>query len=618
MIRDTVLQTLASTTKPAAGAEIGQVIIATVGGLALSFGVLALVVGHRSGRLKIVGRAAALAERESGVAGWAALPGALLGVALLTAVFGMYWDISLHLDNGRDPGPLANPAHYFILIGLFGVLFAGVAAIALPLKRPDAAAVRLPNGWWAPLGGLLIAICGSVSLLAFPLDDMWHRLFGQDVTLWGPTHLLLIGGASFSIIGAWILHVEGEGTRTKSGPARRRARAREFILAGSFLVGLSTFQAEFDFAVPQFRLVCHPILLMLAAGIGLVVARVRLGRGGALGAVAVFLVIRGLLALLVGPIFGQTTPHFPLYIVEAGLVELIALWFAARERPIAFGALAGVAIGTVGLAAEWGWSHIWWIMPWPSSLFPEGAIAGLVAAVAGGVLGGWIGRSLLSERPRETAPRWAVPVAAVAAVGVLAFMLPMPNPAHPPRATLALTDLHGAPKRTVAATIRLVPRDAARDARWLNVTAWQGGGSVVDPLKQIGDGVYRTTKPIPVYGNWKVTVRLQKGAAVMGLPVYFPNDPAIPVGAVPARANIDRAFVRDKKNLQREQKAGVPGVLTALAYAAVLVIWLGMLAALAWGLARLARIGPGAGGPPAPSPEAERARAPAGGSAVTA
>jgi hypothetical protein len=618
MIRDTVLQTLASTTKPAAGAEIGQVIIATVGGLALSFGVLALVVGHRSGRLKIVGRAAALAERESGVAGWAALPGALLGVALLTAVFGMYWDISLHLDNGRDPGPLANPAHYFILIGLFGVLFAGVAAIALPLKRPDAAAVRLPNGWWAPLGGLLIAICGSVSLLAFPLDDMWHRLFGQDVTLWGPTHLLLIGGASFSIIGAWILHVEGEGTRTKSGPARRRARAREFILAGSFLVGLSTFQAEFDFAVPQFRLVCHPILLMLAAGIGLVVARVRLGRGGALGAVAVFLVIRGLLALLVGPIFGQTTPHFPLYIVEAGLVELIALWFAARQRPIAFGALAGVAIGTVGLAAEWGWSHIWWIMPWPSSLFPEGAIAGLVAAVAGGVLGGWIGRSLLSERPRETAPRWAVPVAAVAAVGVLAFMLPMPNPAHPPRAALALTDLHGAPNRTVAATIRLVPRDAARDARWLNVTAWQGGGSVVDPLKQIGDGVYRTTKPIPVYGNWKVTVRLQKGAAVMGLPVYFPNDPAIPVGAVPARANIDRAFVRDKKNLQREQKAGVPGVLTALAYAAVLVIWLGMLAALAWGLARLARIGPGAGGPPAPSPEAERARAPAGGSAVTA
>src|SRR5882757_3324345 len=150
---DAVLQTFASTTKPAGGAEIGQVIIATVGGLALSFGVLALVVGHRSGRLKIVGRAAALAEREAGVPGWAALPGALLGAALLTAVFGMYWDISLHIDNGRDPGPLANPAHYFILIGLFGVLFAGVLAIGLPVdEKPGRAAVRISEGWYAPVG----------------------------------------------------------------------------------------------------------------------------------------------------------------------------------------------------------------------------------------------------------------------------------------------------------------------------------------------------------------------------------------------------------------------------------------------------------------------------------
>ena len=44
----------------------------------------------------------------------------------------MYWDISLHIDQGRDPGPLANPAHYFILAGLFGVLLAGVIGLALP------------------------------------------------------------------------------------------------------------------------------------------------------------------------------------------------------------------------------------------------------------------------------------------------------------------------------------------------------------------------------------------------------------------------------------------------------------------------------------------------------
>ena len=76
--------------------------------------------------------------------------------------------------------------------------------------------------------------------------------------------------------------------------------------------------------------------------------------------------------------------------------------------------------------------------------------------------------------------------------------------------------------------------------------------------------------------------------------------------------------MRDKKNLQREQKSGVPGFLTALAYAAVLVIWLGMLAALAWGLARLARVGPGAGGPTGPKPRRRTRPRAAGGRAVTA
>ncbi len=41
---------------------------------------------------------------------------------------------------------------------------------------------------------------------------------------------------------------------------------------GGFLVALSTFQAEFDFGVPQFRAIFQPILIMLAAGIGLVTA----------------------------------------------------------------------------------------------------------------------------------------------------------------------------------------------------------------------------------------------------------------------------------------------------------------------------------------------------------
>ena len=56
---------------------------------------------------------------------------------------------------------------------------------------------------------MLIAACGAFALLGFPLDDVWHRLFGQDVTLWGPTHLMLIGGAGMTLIGQAVLLVEG-------------------------------------------------------------------------------------------------------------------------------------------------------------------------------------------------------------------------------------------------------------------------------------------------------------------------------------------------------------------------------------------------------------------------
>ncbi len=49
----------------------------------------------------------------------------------------MYWDISLHIDNGRDDGPLANPAHYFILVGLFGIFTAGFLAMVLPAGAPE-------------------------------------------------------------------------------------------------------------------------------------------------------------------------------------------------------------------------------------------------------------------------------------------------------------------------------------------------------------------------------------------------------------------------------------------------------------------------------------------------
>src|SRR2546423_7117972 len=83
---------------PSGGAAIGQTIGATAGALVITAAMLTIVARHRSGRLPQVGRLAAFAERSSGIPGWPSLPIAIVVVALLVAVFGMYWDISIHLD----------------------------------------------------------------------------------------------------------------------------------------------------------------------------------------------------------------------------------------------------------------------------------------------------------------------------------------------------------------------------------------------------------------------------------------------------------------------------------------------------------------------------------------
>jgi hypothetical protein len=129
----------------------------------------------------------------------------------------------------------------------------------------------------------------------------------------------------------------------------------------------------------------------------------------------------------------------------------------------------------------------------------------------------------------------------------------------------------------------------AEGAEWFNLTSWQGGGAIVADLEEVSPGTYRSTEPIPVYGNWKTTLRLHRGNAVQGLPIFLPEDPAIPAKEVPAEASMTREFVLDKENLQREQKGDVPGFLSTIAYLLVLVIAIGIVAALVIGLMRIDR-----------------------------
>jgi hypothetical protein len=587
-----MLDLIAQGSEPAGGAPTQDLLYGAAAGAALTM--LALWVGfaHRTGRIRWLGRLADHSARISGLPRWAALPAAVTSGSLIIAAFGFYWDVAQHIDNGRDPGPFGTLAHYPILLGLGGIALGGLLSIVIGAEKETPTSIPLGRDWNAPLGGVLIFVCGAFALSGFPLDDVWHRIFGQDVTLWGPTHILMVAGASLATLGMWLLMVEAGRVRVpppRDALAQLRQRLDVIGLAGAFLIGLSTLQAEFDYGVPQFQLVYQPVLIALAAGIGLVAARVKLGRGGALGATAFYLGLYGALSLIIGPVFGLTTLHFPLYIVEALLVEAVGLVLArASARPLTLGAIAGALIGTVGLAAEWGWSHVWMPLPWPSSLLPQAAVLALAAGVAGGLLGGFIGRALVADGRHEPqhAPRGLLAAAVIAAVAVIAFPLPM-NTGSAASASVALRDVAPAPHRTVAATVRLHPAGAAADSQWLTVTAWQGGAPLVlDRLKRIGDGLYRTTRPIPVYGKWKAMIRLEDGRAVVAVPLYLPRDPAIPAKGVPATAHFTREFVRDKAVLQREARGAAPAVELA-AYGLLLAIAGTWLVVLGLGLRRL-------------------------------
>ena len=601
MINPTFLFAAATDTAPAAGgAAIDQIVIATGGAMIVTALLLGLGIGHRSGRLPLLGRASERVERLTGLPGWASLPSLLVSISLIVALFGMMWDISLHIDEGRDEGPLANPAHYFILAGLFGVFSAGFIGMVLPKGRPSPTAVRISGDWYAPLGAVMITACGAFSLIGFPLDDVWHRLFGQDVTLWGPTHLMLLGGAAMTLVGNAVLMVEA--TRAKLEAGERALDwtmvVRRVALTGAFLIGLSIFQAEFDFGVPQFRFVFGPMLVAFSAAAALVATRVWLGAGSALGAVGFFLAVRGLITVLVGPVLGEATPAFPLYVVEALVVEAVALR-VSNNRPLAFAAWCGLGIGTIGLAAEYAWSHLFMPIPWTTDLLPEAAALGIPMALGGAMVGSWVGARLASDRlPRTRDLRLAAVIGGVAVFGLVAYTLQKPAQ-EGVRVAATLETATPGPQRTVDATFRFDPPTAASGAEFMNVTSWQGGGLELSELEETGPGVYRTTEPFPVHGDWKSLLRVSRGNTLSSAPIYLPADPAIPAPAVEAGPRFERPLVADHEILQREAKDAA-GWLTAAAYLGVLVITLGFLALLAWGLHRLAVAGRGgSGGAPA-------------------
>jgi hypothetical protein len=548
---------------------------------------------HRTHRIQWLTRIADKMGEKFHRPSWVALPVLVFTTSIICALFGFIWDVSWHIGNGRDPGPLANPAHYFIIIGLFGIFVGGMLSIVLPFDKPGPAAVRITRNWYAPVGGVLMAGCGLYAMIGFPLDDIWHRIFGQDVTLWGPTHLMMIGGACFSLFAVLMLEREGEAAQDEGVALGTFITLLRYLSFGGMFIGLSVYQIEYDFGVEQFRLVLQPMMIAAASALAAVAARITMGRGAAIVAAVFAIALRGAVAFLVGPVLGAPINWFPLYLGPAVVVELVALT-PLFKRPIAFGAVSGLVVGTVGLWLESLWIGAVYHYPWPTAMWGEALAMAVPVGVLTGMCGALFGMVLTGQRLGGRAIGISVVALTVLVIGGavangLHIVVPRQN-----TATITLTDQPApAGQRMVSADVLLTPPDMVSDhPDWVTILSWQGRmennrGLQIDRLSKVGPGHYRSTQPVPVWGSWKTLLRVQDGYTMTAVPIYEPADDAIPAAEVPALASSTRPFVQEVTILQRERDQNAPEWLFTAGSIVVLFLSLMVIGGLTWGAGRI-------------------------------
>lgn len=524
-------------------------------------------------------------ERFTGVPGWAAATALVSAFGLLLAGIGFYSDVAYHIAFGRDEDVFTAP-HMQILIGLVLILVAGLVCVTAATLRRAPTRVQLGR-LRVPWSSIPLLVIGTGAVIGFPMDEFWHQMYGVDVTMWSPPHLMMIFGAAFTGMATWLVIAES-GVSPQDGPW-----ARGFHVLGAWLtlLGLTAPAGEFYFGVPQWQQLFHPVLVMLAAGLTLVAMRSVLGRGWAFGiAVATFLAdLVGLLMLGGSPI--ETRP-VGTFIGSALAVEAVGAVWGTRPA-LRFGVLSGIGIGTLGLGVEWLWNtgaH----QPWTAALFPDALLVGLLAAVGAAVLGAAFGAGLRREGIGIPAAALGLAALAVAA----GIMLPLPRDVGDVQGDMTLEQVD---EEHLIVHVQLDPPDAADGARWFMASSWQGGGKVIAHMQEEGPGewVSDPDNPLEVTGPYKSLLRLHRGAEMMTIPVRLPEDESIGEPELPAEDR-SQAFEDEEQYLQREAAAeeGTGPLFERFTYAMLALIAIGWIGSLTVATRGLSRSPTGGGGSP--------------------
>jgi len=171
-------------------------------------------------------------------------------VALMGAIVfleGTSWDIQWHTFIGRDRTLI--PPHIMML---GGIALSGIAGLLIVLiesrwARRNQDIAQYSSGFATifagPLGSYIVGYAALLAAVAFPLDAYWHALYGIDVAIWAPFHVMFISSMGIVTLGvAYVLasaaHLSARAGA--SGLSIKRAATLGSVLALATFLSLFT------------------------------------------------------------------------------------------------------------------------------------------------------------------------------------------------------------------------------------------------------------------------------------------------------------------------------------------------------------------------------------------
>jgi hypothetical protein len=310
----------------------------------------------------------------------------LISAAIVIFAIGGAWDIQWHIAVGRDRA--LTPPHLMILLG---IALAGLTSVIWVLgntwqARRDGTATargRIFGLFSTPIGFVVAGFGALLGTIAFPLDDYWHTLYGIDVTLWAPFHVMII--SSMVLAGLGSLSVIAVELRRVTDRHRLTAQVSFAASLAATIATLMIFLVQADTReglaqIGGYTFVLYPILLALALPLAVVpaVTVTKLPGAATIGAL-VFLAMRQSMFWFVpwavdttvayeGLAYRTTeslpivTPFaYPTAILAAALVVDLAYWIMRRRKSTNRRMLLGAAwIAAVGAT--------FWDRPWATTL----------------------------------------------------------------------------------------------------------------------------------------------------------------------------------------------------------------------------------------------------------